>query len=45
MLWFLDHFWTLALGYALCVLVPLPGLNRWIIDRWRGGWEWIKARL
>jgi hypothetical protein len=34
-----------AIGYAVCVLFPIPGLNAFIISLWAKGWTALKAKL
>lgn len=31
-------------GYVLCVLVPLPGVSRFVLDSWAALGAWIKAK-
>jgi hypothetical protein len=31
---FLGNHIEFVIGYAACVLFPIPGVNRWIIDMW-----------
>ena len=45
MLWLLDHFWTLALGYAICICLPCPFISRAVLRQWNNLGDWIKAKL
>lgn len=32
---------SMLIGYAICVIFPVPFLSRWILD----GWTWIKNKV
>jgi hypothetical protein len=38
-------FATLAIGYGLCVLLPLPWVSRFVLDRWVALAAWIRSVL
>ena len=39
----LSTLFDVLVGYAICVLFPLPGLSRLILDGWARLWASIKG--
>lgn len=32
-------------GYVVAVLIPVPGISRWILDKWRALYMWTKSKF
>jgi hypothetical protein len=32
---------AVAAGYVLCIIVPCPGLSRWVLEKWAALGRWI----
>ena len=45
MLWIVDHFWTLALGYAASICLPCPFISRKVLSWWNEAGEWIRSKV
>jgi hypothetical protein len=43
--WLVSNAFVLAVGYAICVLFPLPGVNAWIISKYATVWTWVKSKV
>jgi hypothetical protein len=33
----------ILIGYCICVLVPMPGLSRFVLDGWAALWAKLKG--
>ena len=41
----IDMILWIAVGYVACILLPMPGVSRFVLEKWATGWAWIKSKV